>query len=102
MERGRDGTSDSHVTLKETNNMCLIMIMNVCDTDPVWSRKLWLLYLEIDESRQGDAIEKPGSETTTVMKRSVRHMQTSYSLLKQVINKCQTKYTTSRTGFYLK
>ena len=57
------------------------MVMNVCDTDPVWPGKLWLLYLEVDKSRQGDAIEKPGSETTQVMMRSVRDIQSSYSFL---------------------
>lgn len=33
------------------------------ETNPVRPRKLWLLNLEVDKSRQSDGIEKPGSET---------------------------------------
>lgn len=48
---------------------------NVCDTDPVRPGEFWLFDLEIDESRQGDGIEKPGSETDNSNK-DVRQTQT--------------------------
>lgn len=35
----------------------------MCGTDPVGPGELRLLNLEVEKSRQGDGIEKPGSET---------------------------------------
>lgn len=58
MERGRDkrdNTRGFSCSVKKQGS--------VCDTDPVWPRELRLLDLEIEESGQGDGIEKPGSET---------------------------------------
>lgn len=35
---------------------------NACDTNPVRPGKLWLFNLEVEKTRNGDGIEKPGSE----------------------------------------
>lgn len=40
-----------------------ILRVYVCETNPVRPGELRLLDLEIEKSRQGDGIEKPGSET---------------------------------------
>lgn len=60
----------------------------MCDTDPVRPWQLWLLDLEIYESRQGDAIEDPGSETD---KSNEEECQTNTQTLlsKNIRNKCR-------------
>lgn len=49
------------------DNLSVCMCACVClcerDADLVWPWELWLLNLEVDKSREGDAVENPGSET---------------------------------------
>lgn len=45
------------------------------DTDLVWPGELWLLNLEVEKSRQGDGIEKPGSEADSSNKKKKKECQ---------------------------
>lgn len=60
-ERKRQAQADSHKQMCVYDNG--VLRVYVCDTDLVWPGELWLLNLEVEKSRQGDGIEKPGSET---------------------------------------
>lgn len=66
----------------------------MCNTDPVGPGEFWFLDLEIEESGQGDGIEKPGSETDDSNKDKC---QTNglYVFSKEIINK-------SRPSLHLK
>lgn len=78
-ERKRKTQTDSHPVLRQ--RVFLIMVFSESDTDLVRPVELWLLYLEVKKSTQGDGIEKPGSETA--MKRNVRHTRTGCTFLQQ-------------------
>lgn len=56
-EKRRQTQTESHLVFKKMCVECM------SETNPVRPRKLWLLNLEVDKSRQSDGIEKPGSET---------------------------------------
>ena len=63
--RKRRAQAYSHPVLKKTQktDKCVfVMMVLVCDTDPVWPGELWLLNLEVEKPRKSDGIEKPGCE----------------------------------------
>lgn len=62
----------------------------MCDTDLVWPWELWLLNLEIKESRQGDGVEKPGSETENSNEEECQtNTQNRHTKKKGSKNKCR-------------
>lgn len=65
----------------------------LCDTDAVWPGERRLLNLEVEKSRQGDGIEKPGSETDNSNKEecqtNINRLHTSNKEEMSTLNTCK-------------
>lgn len=76
----------------------------MCNTDPVRPWQLWLLNLEIEKSRQGDGIEKPGSETDNSNQEECQANTNSSNILHpgNKVEMSTINYMQSRPSFHLK